>query len=132
MHIYRRSGLAGMALVCLSLLLRSSSCAQTASTANQPAMPHTKQVHLKHVLVIGQTKGFEHDSVPDAMAAIYKMGHDSGLWDTTLRTDTVLICNTLRAATTSACPAGPKQGPEDLIAVDAKPPGESRPHSIPC
>lgn len=80
-----------MALVCLSLLLRSSSCAQTASTANQPPMPHMKQVHLKHVLVIGQTKGFEHDSVPDAMAAIYKMGHDSGLWDTTLRTDTELL-----------------------------------------
>ena len=46
---------------------------------------------MKHVLVIGQTKGFEHDSVPDGMAAIYNMGRESGLWDTTLRTDVELI-----------------------------------------
>jgi uncharacterized protein len=53
--------------------------------------PQAKQIHLKHVLVIGQTKGFEHDSISDGMAAIYNMGHDSGLWDATLRTDTELI-----------------------------------------
>jgi type 1 glutamine amidotransferase len=41
-----------------------------------------------HVLVVAQTKGFQHDSVPDAMAAVYRMGHDTGLWETTLRTDT--------------------------------------------
>jgi uncharacterized protein len=56
-----------------------------------PPPPHVKQVHLKHVLVIGQTKGFEHDSVSDGMAAIYKMGRDSGLWDATFRTDTELL-----------------------------------------
>jgi len=44
-----------------------------------PPAPHAKQTHLKHVLVIGETKGFEHDSVPDAVAAIYNMGHESGL-----------------------------------------------------
>ena len=53
--------------------------------------PHAKPVHLKHILVIGQTKGFEHDSVSDGMTAIYKLGHNSGLWDTTLRTDTELL-----------------------------------------
>ena len=47
-----------------------------------PPQPHAKQIHLKHVLVIGQTKGFEHDSVSAAMAAIYDMGKESGLWDT--------------------------------------------------
>jgi type 1 glutamine amidotransferase len=56
-----------------------------------PPVPHAKTIHLKHVLVIGETKGFEHDSVPDAMAAIFDMGRDSGLWDTTLRTDTELL-----------------------------------------
>jgi hypothetical protein len=45
----------------------------------------------KRILVIGQTKGFEHDSVPDAMGSIWKMGHDTGLWDTYIRTDTELI-----------------------------------------
>ena len=71
---------------------------QASRAQNQPAVnplipppPHAKQIHLKHVLVIGETKGFEHDSVPSAMAAVYNMGHDSGLWDTTLRTDTELL-----------------------------------------
>src|ERR1700721_2890781 len=50
--------------------------------------PQAKQIHLKHLLVISQTKGFEHDSISAAMVAIYNMGHDSGLWDATLRTDT--------------------------------------------
>jgi uncharacterized protein len=44
-----------------------------------------------HVLVIGQTNGWQHDSVPDAMANIWRMGHDTKLWEATLRTDTKLI-----------------------------------------
>jgi type 1 glutamine amidotransferase len=72
-----------------------SNLAQAQVNANAdpgvPPAPHAKQIHLKHVLVIGETKGFEHDSVSAAMAAIYTMGHDSGLWDTMLRTDTELL-----------------------------------------
>jgi hypothetical protein len=64
--------------------------AQSGISAVAPA-PHAKTIHLKHVLVIAQTKGFEHDSVPTAMAAIFEMGQQSGLWDTTLRTDTELL-----------------------------------------
>jgi type 1 glutamine amidotransferase len=56
-----------------------------------PPPPHDKTIHLKHVLVVSQTKGFEHDSVTDGQAAIYKMGRESGLWETVLRTDTELI-----------------------------------------
>ncbi len=59
--------------------------------AGLPAAPHIKPMHIKHVLVIGETKGFEHDTVPTAMTAVYNMGKESGLWDTTLRTDTELI-----------------------------------------
>ena len=55
--------------------------------APPPKAPNT----MKRVLVISETKGFEHDSVPDAMANIWRMGHDTKLWDTTLRTDTELI-----------------------------------------
>ena len=69
-----------------------------AFSQDQPAVnpsvappPHAKQVHLKHILVISQTKGFEHDSISDGMVAIYSMGRDSGLWDATLRTDTELL-----------------------------------------
>lgn len=53
--------------------------------------PHPKQTYVKRVLVIGQTKGFEHDSISAAMAAVYNMGKESGLWDTTMRTDTELL-----------------------------------------
>src|ERR1700693_3206557 len=52
------------------------------------AQPPAKK---KHILVIGQTKGFQHDSVPDAMGSIWKMGMDSDLWTTYMRTDTELI-----------------------------------------
>ena len=62
------------------------------SVANaQPASPNSKQVHLKHVLVIGETKGFEHDSISAAMDAVYTLGKESGLWDTEMRTDTELL-----------------------------------------
>lgn len=56
-----------------------------------PAANHLKQTQVRHVLVIGETKGFEHDSVSAAMVAIYQMGKQSGLWDTVLRTDTELL-----------------------------------------
>ena len=62
-----------------------------AAASSLPPVPHAKQIHLKHVLVIGETKGFEHDSISDAMAAIYQMGQESGLWDTEMRTDTELL-----------------------------------------
>lgn len=73
-----------------SLLFAQSSSTTDASAMNPPP-PHTDQVQRKHVLVIGETKGWEHDSVSDAMAAIYNMGIQSGLWDTTMRTDTELL-----------------------------------------
>ena len=61
-------------------------CAQST-----PPPPHAGTVHRKHVLVIGETKGWEHDSVTDAMVAVYEMGRETGLWDTVTRTDTELL-----------------------------------------
>lgn len=60
-----------------------------AAPAPKPAPPAGKVP--RHVLVISQTHGFEHDSIPDAMAAVYNMGKETGLWDTVLRTDTELL-----------------------------------------
>lgn len=84
--------------IALFLLLSFSVLTGFTAAQNQPSIdpslpppPHEKKVHLKHILVIGQTKGFEHDSVPDGMAAIFNMGRESGLWDATLRTDVELI-----------------------------------------
>ena len=73
------------------LLVPGSHAEAQQASEMPPPPPSAKQIHLKHVLVIGQTKGFEHDSVSDAMAAIYNMGKESGLWDTTMRTDTELL-----------------------------------------
>jgi type 1 glutamine amidotransferase len=42
----------------------------------------------KHLLVLGEEKGYRHEAVSHAMATIERMGRESGLWDTTLRTDT--------------------------------------------
>ncbi len=42
----------------------------------------------KHILVIGEEKGYRHEAVSHAMATIERLGTETGLWDATLRTDT--------------------------------------------
>jgi uncharacterized protein len=81
-----------LVLVFLLILVRFTSAQnQPAADSSVPPPPSAKQIHLKHILVIGETKGWQHDSVSDAMVAIYNMGHETGLWDAMLRTDTELI-----------------------------------------
>jgi type 1 glutamine amidotransferase len=81
-----------LALIGLAFLYHPAlSQAQSTGSEAAPPAPHAKQIHLKHVLVIAQTKGYEHNSVSDAMAAIYSVGRESGLWDTEMRTDTELL-----------------------------------------
>jgi uncharacterized protein len=80
-----------LCLVALIFVVAGAAQDRPAVSRLVPPPPHEKQIHLKHVLVIGETKGFEHDSVSDGMAAIYNMGHESGLWEAMLRTDTELI-----------------------------------------
>ncbi|MEZ5403064.1 MAG: ThuA domain-containing protein [Bryobacteraceae bacterium] len=45
----------------------------------------------KKILAIGQVKGFQHDATSHGLATIWKIGQESGLWDTYIRTDTQLI-----------------------------------------
>ncbi len=42
----------------------------------------------KHLLFIGEEKGYRHESVTHAMATIERLGRETGYWDTTIRTDT--------------------------------------------
>jgi uncharacterized protein len=42
----------------------------------------------KHLLVIGEERGYRHESVSHAMATLERLGKQTGLWDTTIRTDT--------------------------------------------
>src|SRR5688572_6416102 len=65
--------IAATALVCLS------------SFAQQ------QQQRRKKLLVIGEVKGYQHDSVSYAMASLAKWGKETDLWDTYLRTDSQLI-----------------------------------------
>jgi len=50
--------------------------------AAQPAPPR------KQLLVIGDEKGYRHQAISHAISTIERMGRDSGLWDTHIRTDT--------------------------------------------
>ncbi|HTS75828.1 MAG TPA: ThuA domain-containing protein [Bryobacteraceae bacterium] len=45
----------------------------------------------KKVLAIGAVYGYQHDETTDGLATIWKLGKDTGLWDTYIRTDTQLI-----------------------------------------
>ncbi len=91
MRLFRIFLLFSLALISPQVLFQSSQAQDLPPNPLLPPQPHTKPIHLKHVLVIGQTKGWEHESVTATMAAIYEMGKESGLWDTTLRTDTELL-----------------------------------------
>lgn len=51
-------------------------------------VPADAQVKRKRILAIGEVQGWQHDSVSHALATIERMGRESGLWDTYIRTDT--------------------------------------------
>ncbi len=42
----------------------------------------------KRLLAIGEEKGYRHEAVSHALATIERLGRDTGLWDTWIRTDT--------------------------------------------
>jgi len=75
----RRIGIALFVLFCAGLF-----CAGVAS--GQPNAPRRKRI-----LAIGETKGYQHDSVSTALGLLWKMGKESGLWETYMKTDTQLI-----------------------------------------
>ena len=53
--------------------------------------PAVAQEKKRRLLVIGQAKGYQHESVSSAMVTLYSLGRTSGLWDTDLRTDCAAI-----------------------------------------
>ncbi len=62
--------------LCFILTLCGAAVAQT---ANPPK---------KKLLAIGEEKGYRHEAVTHALATIERLGRESGLWDTEIRTDT--------------------------------------------
>jgi uncharacterized protein len=61
----------------------------TAPAARPARVPPPRTT--KRILVVGAAVGWQHDSIPDGMATVYNLGHESGLWETYLRTDYGLI-----------------------------------------
>lgn len=45
----------------------------------------------KRVLAVGMSKGWQHESVSDALVTVYELGKLTGLWETVIRTDVELI-----------------------------------------
>jgi uncharacterized protein len=68
------------------LLVLVSSLGVCALTLAQSAPPAKK-----HLLVLGEEKGYRHEAVSHAMASIERLGNETGLWDTTIRTDTEVL-----------------------------------------
>jgi type 1 glutamine amidotransferase len=62
----------------------------------------------RNLLVIGQSKGYEHDSVSTAMATLYQLGRSSKRWNTYFRTDCAAVTKKQR-----------KWGAKNLDAFDA-------------
>jgi uncharacterized protein len=45
----------------------------------------------RRLLFVGQSKGYQHESISTAMVALYNLGRQSGKWDTVFRTDCTAI-----------------------------------------
>jgi hypothetical protein len=58
------------------------SVAIVASVCSAQTRPHKK------LLAIGEEKGYRHEAVSHALATVERLGRESGLWDTYIRTDT--------------------------------------------
>ena len=78
--VFRASAFFVLSLALCHLGMAQSSIAQSST-------PHPK----KHLLVVGEEKGYRHEAVSHAMATIERLGKESGIWDTTLRTDTEVL-----------------------------------------
>jgi len=61
---------------------------QQASPQRTAAQPSTSLPPFKKtILILGAAKGWQHDSISDAMVTIRNMGRETGMWEAYLRTD---------------------------------------------
>jgi type 1 glutamine amidotransferase len=55
------------------------------------AAPAYGQEKPRRLLFVGQSKGYQHESISTAMVTLYNLGRSSGKWDTVFRTDCTAI-----------------------------------------
>jgi type 1 glutamine amidotransferase len=55
------------------------------------AIPAIAQEKKRNLLFIGQSKGYQHESISTAMVTLYNLGRSSDRWDTVFRTDCTAI-----------------------------------------
>jgi type 1 glutamine amidotransferase len=55
------------------------------------AGPAAGQEKQRRLLVVGQAKGYQHESISTAMVTLYNLGHGRGGWETYFRTDCTAI-----------------------------------------
>jgi type 1 glutamine amidotransferase len=60
-------------------------------TLSSPSMGQSVKQQKKHLLMLGEEKGYRHEAVSHAMATIERLGQETGLWDTCLRTDSEVL-----------------------------------------
>lgn len=60
---------------------------QPGQRGSGPPAPPSLPAFKKTILLLGAAKGFQHDSISDAMVTLRNMGKESGMWDAYLRTD---------------------------------------------
>jgi hypothetical protein len=68
-------------------MIRAIAAASLAVVLAAPAAAQQR----KRLLAIGQVRGYQHDATSHGLATIWKIGQESGLWDTYIRTDTQLV-----------------------------------------
>ena len=70
-----------------ALVIGSLAAALVVASALVTTGTASAQERKRNLLIIGEAKGYQHESITDAMATLYKIGRESGKWDTCFRTD---------------------------------------------
>src|SRR6266540_4352313 len=82
---------------CLVVIAASLAVANPITLSSPPTAPTVgkdggvKEEKKRRLLVIGQSKGYQHDSISTAMVTLYNLGRSSKHWDTFFRTECAAI-----------------------------------------
>jgi uncharacterized protein len=80
-----------IALVFAEIEMRRKPCTLAIFLASVLATGAFAQEKKRSLLIIGQSKGYQHESISTAMVTLYNLGRTSKKWDTVFRTDCTAI-----------------------------------------